>query len=122
MPEQAPGNWRRKFNRYIGIVTAAVGVAIVLSSFLFLRDFFWWYITVAAGLITALLGFVYGLNPFMTSERQYTALRGEVDSFIGLVRELNKAATNGSAEEFDSVKSRMMASVDRMAELAGQDG
>jgi uncharacterized protein YjeT (DUF2065 family) len=121
MTEKGRSTWRRSFNRYIGMATAIVGVTIVLSSFLFLRDFFWWYITVALGLVVALLGFVYGVNPFFTSERRHHALRKEVDDFIRLVRRLNTAVlAEESGEEVERVRAAMHDSVERMADLAGQ--
>ncbi len=121
MAQQGRG-WRRKFNRYVALATAVVGVAIVLSSFLFLQDLFWWYVTVGVGLIVALTGFVYGVYPFLTSERQYPALREEVDRFIGLVRRLNAAAVSRSSQDLENVKSEMVAAVERMADLAGKPG
>ncbi len=120
MAEQGRGSWRRHINRYVALATAIVGVAIVLSSFLFLQDLLWWYITVAVGLIIALAGFVYGVYPFLTSERQFPALRDEVDGFIELVRQLNAAAISRSSAELERVKSEMVASVERMVELAGK--
>ncbi len=122
MAQQSRGGWRRKVNRYVALATAIVGVAIVLSSFLFLQDLLWWYVTVAIGLIVALTGFVYGVYPFLTSERQYPALREEVDRFIGLVRQLNAAAVSRSAPDLENVKSEMVAAVERMVDLAGKPG
>ncbi len=122
MAQQSRGGWRRKVNRYVALATAIVGVAIVLSSFLFLQDLLWWYVTVAIGLIVALAGFVYGVYPFLTSERQYPALREEVDRFIGLVRRLNAAAVSRSAPDLENVKSEMVAAVERMVDLAGKPG
>ncbi len=87
---------------------------------MFLQDLLWWYVTVAVGLIIALTGFIYGVYPFLTSERQFPALREEVDGFIELVRQLNAAAISRSGSELERVKSEMVASVERMAELAGK--
>ncbi|RMH21880.1 MAG: hypothetical protein D6701_01920 [Gemmatimonadetes bacterium] len=70
---------------------------------------------------------VWGLTAqVLPNERRYTALRAEVDGFIDLVRELNAAATDdaGAAERsprFEAALAKMHASVDRMAELAGQE-
>ena len=123
MAEEGRSTWRRTFNRYIGLATAIVGVTIVLSSFLILSEFFYWYLTVALGLLVAFLGFLYGVNPFFTSERRYLALRKEVDDFVGLVRRLNTAAIMpNSDEEFEVLKAAMHDSVDRMGEHAGVVG
>jgi hypothetical protein len=123
MGDQGSGSWRRSFNKYVGLGTAILGMVIVLSSFLFLRNLFAWYFTVIVGLIVVLTGFLYGAHPFLTSERKFHALRAEVDGFIGLVRRLNTAATAaGSPEELERVKAEMMISVERMADLAGKEG
>lgn len=122
MGDQGHGSWRRSFNKYIGLVTAIIGMAIVLSSFLFLRNLFAWYATIMVGLLIVLAGFLYGAHPFLTSERRYFALREEVDRFIDLVRKLNAAAVAaGGGEEFEQVKSEMLKSVERMADLAGKE-
>jgi hypothetical protein len=116
------GNWRRIINKYVGLITAIGGMAIVLSSFLFLRNLFVWYATIMVGLLIVLAGFLYGAHPFLTSERRYFALREEVDRFIGLVRQLNAAATaEGADDEFERVKSAMLKSVERMADTAGKE-
>ena len=116
------GNWRRIINKYVGLITAIGGMAIVLSSFLFLRNLFVWYATIMVGLLIVLAGFLYGAHPFLTSERRYFALREEVDRFIGLVRQLNAAATaEGAENEFEQVKSAMLKSVERMADTAGKE-
>ena len=123
MAEEGRSTWRRTFNRYIGLATATVGVTIVLSSFLVLSEFFYWYLTVALGLLVAFLGFLYGVNPFFTNERRYLALRREVDDFVGLVRRLNTAAiTPDRDEEFEVLKAAMHDSVDRMGAYAGVVG
>jgi hypothetical protein len=123
MGDQGHGGWRRSFNKYIGLVTAILGMAIVLSSFLFLRNLFAWYATIMVGLLIVLAGFLYGAHPFLTSERRYFALREEVDRFINLVRKLNAAAlAAGGSAEFEQVKAEMLKSVERMADLAGKEG
>jgi hypothetical protein len=120
MGEKDHSNWRRTFNRYVGLGAAVVGIAIVLSSFRLLGNPTLWYVSVMVGLLIVLAGFIYGTYPFLTSERRYVALRDEVDRFIALVRRLNLAATRESEQEFQRVKSEMAKSVERMAELAGK--
>ena len=123
MEEKAKGTWRRTVNRYVGLGSAILGMAIIMSSFLFLDNLFVWYATVILGLLVVLGGFLYGAHPFLTSERRHFELRAEVDRFIGLVRKLNSAAMAAdSEEEFERLKSQMMASVERMGELAGKEG
>lgn len=123
MSDESHTDWRRTFNRFVGIAAAATGVLIVLSSFLFVTEPFMWYLTVAIGLVIAVLGFAYGMFPFLTSQRRYYALRREVEAFIDLVRQLNQAATtHGRGEEFDRVRAAMHESVERMADAADREG
>jgi hypothetical protein len=122
MGEQGRGSWRRTINRYVGLVTAIIGMAVVLSSFFFLRNLFAWYATIMVGLLIVLAGFLYGAHPFLTSERRFFELRGEVDRFIDLVRRLNAAAVADGGAEFEQAKAEMLRSVERMADLAGKEG
>lgn len=123
MGEKGRWTWRRRFNKYVGLATAIIGMAIVLSSFLFLRDLPAWYATIMIGLMVVLAGFLYSAYPFLTSERRYNELRKEVDRFIELVRKLNAAAIAvGGGPELEEVKAEMLASVERMTKLAGKEG
>ncbi len=70
---------------------------------------------------------VWGLtSTFLPNERRFLSLREEGDHFLGLIRDLNAAAiARGEGEEddkrFRETRARMHTSVERMAELAGQD-
>jgi len=122
MSEKSPSSFRRTFNRYISLVASIIGMFMIMSSFLFTGDLLAWYGAVILGLVIVLVGFWYGANPILTSERRYLALRSEVNGFIGLVRRLNTlAVTSGSSEEFQQIKAAMLESVERMAELAGKE-
>ena len=82
-----------------------------------------WYLTVTIGLVVAVLGFAYGMFPFLTSGRRYYALRHEIQAFIELARQLNRAAIeHGKGEEFDRVRETMHEAVERMAGAAGREG
>lgn len=122
MSDTEPTSFRRKFNRYVSLVTATIGVLVILSSFLFTGNLQAWYASVVIGLVIVLIGFWYGANPILTNERRYLALRSEVDDFIGLVRKLNReAVTSGPSEEFQQIKAAMLESIQRMTEFAGKD-
>ena len=63
----------------------------------------------------------------LPNERQFLALRAEVDAFIGLVRNLNNQGVALQAGEtpevrgrFEEAKAAIHASVDRMGEVAGK--
>jgi hypothetical protein len=123
MVEKGHGSWRRTFNRNVGLGATVLGLAIILSSFLFLDNIVAWYATIMVGLLIVLSGFLYGAYPILTSERRYFALRKEVEQFIKLVRKLNDVAKSPQSEEdVETVKAKMAESIERMAEMAGKAG
>lgn len=115
------GNWRRTFNRWAPLATAAIGMGLVGTSLL-VHNLAVWYGMIILGLLLIVGGFWYAANPFLTSERRFYALRSEVGHFIDLVRELNRTAIDGTQDEVDRIKSRMYRAVDRMVEVADREG
>ena len=68
-------------------------------------------------------------NRLLPNQRYNTALRAEVDQFIGLVRDLNNAAicleetpSKDHEHAFEAAQEAMHQSIDRMAGLAGKTG
>lgn len=118
---QGRGNWRRTFNRWAPLATAAIGMGLVGASLL-VHNLAVWYGMIILGLLLIVGGFWYAANPFLTSERRFFALRSEVGEFIDLVRELNRTAIDGTRDEVEQVKSRMYRAVDRMVEVADREG
>ena len=122
MGEESRITWRRKVNRHAPLVTATAGMIVIASS-MGVRNLTLWFLTIIAGVVLIVGGFWYAANPILTSERRLHALRAEVDGFMALVRRLNASADRPEArEEFETVKAEMMASVERMAHLAGRGG
>ncbi len=115
---------RRKLMRYMPVILATAGMSIVygaMAPLYYIQGSSIRFITAALGILMLLVAMWFASNPFLTNERQYIALRAEVDRFIGLVRQLNNATVGGEAGEVERSKSEMHVSVDRMAELAGQE-
>ncbi len=76
---------------------------------------------VSVGMLLLVAGAWFADNPYLRSQRRYFKLRAEVDSFIGLARELNAAVgTRKPQGETDRVNAAMHESVDRMRQLAGK--
>jgi hypothetical protein len=122
MAEKANSTWRRSFNRLAPLATVVIGLILILTSFAAEPAGTVFYARVAAGSVLVLAGYFYGSNPFLTSERKYTELRGEVDGFVGLVRELNRTAVAiGGGPEFDEVTQAMRESLERIERLAGKE-
>jgi hypothetical protein len=114
--------WRRRFNRYAPLASVIIGLFLILSTLAFLHADTSFFVRVIAGTALVMAGYLYGSNPFLTSERRYTALRGEVDTFIDLVRELNRTAIAiGGGPEFDEVTQAMRESMQRMEKTAGKE-
>ena len=114
-------DWKRKIIRHVPFVMATVGTIIVFGGF-YLESPAAKIGSISTGLLLFLGGFFVASNPFFKNQRRYTGLRGQIDDFIGLVRQLNKAAGSGGIpEQFHRTKSEMHASVERIAMLAGEE-
>jgi hypothetical protein len=104
-----------------------VGVAIILSSVLFLHELHG-QITVAMVGILMLEGGVWKVaRRLFPNKRQYLPLRHEVDQFIVLIRALNTAAlavkainSSENRQAFEDIQQSMRQAVERMAEIAGK--
>lgn len=120
---EGKATWRRRINRYSPLATAIAGILLVFGGVIFVAEGAARIAAIAAGLVVLEVGVWYMANPVFTSERRYVRLRGELDHFIDLVRELNRTAVAaGAREELERVKSAMYESVDEMVELAGKEG
>ncbi len=117
-------DWTRKIIPHVPFVMAIVGTIIVFGgvALFYLESPAAKIGTISTGLLLFLGGFFIASNPFFKNQRRYAGLRGQLDDFIGLVRQLNKAAgSRRIPEQFHRTKSEMHASVERMAMLAGEE-
>ena len=116
-----PMTWRRWINRSAAPVCALAGITAVFCSVMFVKHDVTKIALIGAALLIMQAGVWYMANPILTSERRYTALRDEIDRFIALVRELNRAAVDGQPQpELDRLRQRMHDSVDKMGAVAGE--
>jgi hypothetical protein len=118
---------KRKIRQGIEIALPILGMGIIFASVLFgpaslqLQVLF-----VLMGILILEAG-VWGLTGgILPNERRYLSLREEGDHFLGLIRVLNAAAVardEGQEDDtrFREARAQMHTSVERMAELAGQD-
>jgi hypothetical protein len=122
MAEKTGSTWRRSFNRYVPLAAVIIGLILLLSNLAIAVTAVGGYVRVIGGVMLVLAGYLYGSHPFLTSERRYTALRGEVDHFIDLVRKLNQTAVAiGGGPEFNEVTQALRESLKRIEELAGKE-
>ncbi len=122
MAEKAGSTWRRSFNRYVPLAAVIIGLILILSNLAIAAAPPGFYARVISGIVLVMAGYLYGSHPFLTSERRHTALRGEVDDFINLVRKLNRTAVAiGGGPELDDVTTAMRESLKRIEELAGKE-
>lgn len=107
----------------LGMVTVFAAVLLIPPSNLQIQ-----LVTVLVGVLLIEAGVWRLTNPFLPNERQFLPLREEVDDFIDLVRQLNKAAIDRNSneegtEEADTMLEETLAdlhsSVRRMGQLAG---
>ena len=118
---------RRTVRRFIEGALPIAGSTIIFLAILFLLDPVLQVAAAALGVLMIQAGIWKLTQPILPSERQYQALRKEVDYFIGLVRRLNasalgvKEADNETTRAaFESAQQSMRESFDRMALLAGK--
>jgi hypothetical protein len=122
MASKANTTWRRGFNRYVPLASVIIGLIVILSSLAVAETGTGIYVRAVIGTVLVMVGYLYGSNPFLTSERRFPALRSEVDRFISLVRELNRTAIGiGGGPEFDEVTQAMRESLERIEQLAGKE-
>jgi len=122
MAAKANSTWRRGFNRYAPLLSVVIGLILILSTLTGIDTRSGFDVRIIVGVVLVMAGYLYGSRPFLTSERRHTALRSEVDSFIDLVRELNRTAVAiGGGPEFDEVTEAMRRSLERMEEVAGKE-
>ena len=114
-------SWRRKVNRVAAPGCSILGVLGIFGAIVFFPPGNVQIALITIGILVMEAGVYYMANPIFTSERRYPGLRGEVDDFIGLVRQLNRmGVAKASPEEFEVVQTAMRSSIDRMTELAGK--
>lgn len=121
MAEETMRSWRRSFNRYVPHGAVIIGLILILSGLAVVDTPIALYSRVIAGVVLVVAGYLYAQYPFLTSERRYTALRGEVERFIDLVRKLNRTALAiGGGAEYDEVTTALRDCLARIENLAGQ--
>ncbi len=118
---------KRKIRRGIEIALPILGMGIIFASVLFGPNSLQLQVLLVLTGVLILEAGVWGLTGgILPNERRYLGLREEGDHFLGLIRVLNAAAVardKGVEDDtrFRDARAQMHTSVERMAELAGQD-
>lgn len=117
----------RLFRKVTQTILPFIGVLLVIGTVLFLRDLRLQMALVVCGLLLVEIGVWKCAQNILPSERQHHALRGEVATFLHLVRQLNTAAialketlSYEHQETFEEVREAMRQAVERMADVAGK--
>ena len=104
-----------------------MGVLAVMGAILFVQKLSGQIIVATLGILMIEAGVWRLAHRFLPNQRQYHALREEVNGFHTLVRQLNAAALNVKKRDvpetrqvFEHVYEAMQRSVDRMTVAAGQ--
>ena len=121
----SPKQSTRSLVSYIPVVTALVGVTVVVSGvvFFFAESDIRRLMAVTVGLGILILSVWYAANPFIRSSRRFKNLRREVEGFINLVQVLNvQAVAEAAPEDMARTTARMHEAVDRMAAQADKTG
>lgn len=111
----------------IKTVLPPLGVGIIVGSVCFIQDFRLQMVAITLGLFMVEGGVWKIAQTTIMNQRKYHSLRAEVNGFLGLVRDLNRAAltmkTTPSVEkqrEFETILQAMQDAVHRMADVAGK--
>ncbi len=104
-----------------------VGVLVIVSAVLFVRELLVQLPIVMLGILFIEAGIWQLAHQVLPGERTYHALRCEGDQFLGLIRQLNTAAlavqerdTPENHQAFGEVRDAMHQAVERMADVAGK--
>ena len=115
--------WRRQLDPYV----SGLGILVILGAALFGQELRTQIVVTTCGMLLMEVGVWRLAQRLLPSERQYPALRTEVDRFLQLVRHLNAAALARKAHDapethqaFAQVYQEMQQAVARMAMLAGK--
>jgi hypothetical protein len=127
-----PGGYQRSRSlrellKAIDVVVPVLGIVVVLGAVLFVIQLRLQIVLVVAGLLMVEVGVWKLAIRLMPDERKFTALRTEVDRFVDLVRELNRAALEErgtpsveARQEFEDIVARLHETTDRIAAVAGK--
>jgi hypothetical protein len=115
--------WRRRLDPCVSVL----GILVILGAVLFSQELRTQILVTTCGIVLMEVGVWRLAQRLLPSERQYKALRAEVDRFLQLVRHLNTAALARKAHDapqthqaFAQVYQEMQQAVARMATLAGK--
>ena len=115
--------WRRQVDPYVSVL----GILVILGAVLFGQELHTQIVVTTCGIVLMEVGVWRLAQRLLPSERQYHALRAEVDRFLQLVRHLNAAALARKAHDtpethqaFAHVYQEMQQAVAQMAMLAGK--
>ena len=118
---------KRTTRKYLELAFPLVGSFLIFTAILTVRGALLQILIAVLGLLLFESGILKLTQAFLPNERQYQALRREVDYFIVLVRRLNAAAlglkevdNEATRTAFAAIQQRMRESYDRMGQLAGK--
>ncbi len=116
----------RKLRKFLQAVLPLLGGVLLLYSAVAVPSLQRQFVILGIGFAVLLLGAWRLFHWLLPNEREYVALRSEVDEFLALVRQLNtssiEAKTKPASRHFQAIQDlqqEMHVSVDRMVGLAG---
>ena len=117
----------RNLRKYLDVGLPMLGVIVILSTVLFLRDIRAQIAVIMIGIILIEAGVWKLAHQLLPNDRRYHALRTEIDHFITLSRQLNETSIlmklNNSSENqlhFEDLKFKMHEVVENISEVAGK--
>lgn len=117
----------RRWRRLLDPCVSALGILVILGAVLFGQELRTQIVVTTCGIVLIEVGVWRLAQRLLPNQRQYYALRAEVDRFLQLVRHLNAAALARKAHDtpethqaLAQVHQEMQQAVERMVTLAGK--
>lgn len=113
----------RALTTYIPVVTAILGITLVVTSvvFFYVESDLRRLMSVTLGLGIILMSVWFAANPIIKNSRRFESLRGKVDEFLDLTRLLNELVVEGAQpEDLARTTAKMHEAVERMVAEAGK--
>ena len=115
----------RTLTSYIPVVTALIGITIVIASvvFFFVESDIRRLMAVTVGLAILTVSVWFAANPFRRGTRRYKPYRREIEEFLQLAQLLNKQVVDEEGPEaVEGTKAKLHEAVDRMVAESHKTG
>jgi hypothetical protein len=117
----SPSTFIKMAKKYLPTGAALAGMILIFASIVFpLETEYARIVGATVGVLVLLIAVWYASHPIPLDKRKYMRLRTEFNKFKILVKDLHRAAVDQSSEDLAKTRAAMLASIDKMFEVAGR--